>query len=169
MGRKGKLNMEIKYEIKGITLDVFDLIKIHTYYEAACTAEYLMENYDLTEEKAMKLGAVVRRYMDKFNVTEDEAITIDQLGEQLKNVDAPIVLIGDGTMVAYNKLKSIISNIRCAPVSIRYQSAQNVALIAAEKYNESSECVQTAHQVLPNYLRLSQAERELKKKNEKKG
>ncbi len=102
-------------------------------------------------------------------VTEDEAITIDQLGEQLKNVDAPIVLIGDGTMVAYNKLKSIISNIRCAPVSIRYQSAQNVALIAAEKYNESSECVQSAHQVLPNYLRLSQAERELKKKNEKKG
>ncbi len=102
-------------------------------------------------------------------VTEDAAITIDQLGEQLKTVDAPIVLIGDGTMVAYNKLKCTISNIRCAPVSVRYQSAQNVALIAAEKYNESSGCVKTAHQVLPNYLRLSQAERELKKKNEMKG
>ena len=66
--------MEIKYEIKGITLDVYDLIKIHEYYEAACTAEYLMDNYGLTEEQAMELGAKVRRYMDKNNVTEDIAI-----------------------------------------------------------------------------------------------
>lgn len=66
--------MEIKYEIKGVTLDVHDLINIHEYYEAACTAEYLMDNYDLTEEKAMELGARVRRYMNKNNVTEDIAI-----------------------------------------------------------------------------------------------
>lgn len=66
--------MEIKYEIKGITLDVYDLINIHEYYEAACTAEYLMDNYDLTEEQAMELGARVRRYMNKNNVTEDIAI-----------------------------------------------------------------------------------------------
>lgn len=66
--------MEIKYEIKGVTLDVYDLINIHEYYEAACTAEYLMDNYDLTEEQAMELGARVRRYMDKNNVTEDIAI-----------------------------------------------------------------------------------------------
>ena len=66
--------MEIKYEIKGITLDVYDLIKIHEYYQTACTAEYLMDNYKLTEEQAMELGARVRRYMDKNNVTEDIAI-----------------------------------------------------------------------------------------------
>lgn len=66
--------MEIKYEIKGITLDVHDLINIHEYYEAACTAEYLMDNYDLTENEAMRLGADVRRYMDKNNVTENIAI-----------------------------------------------------------------------------------------------
>ena len=66
--------MEIKYEIKGITLNVYDLINIHKYYEIACTAEYLMENYDLTEDEAMKLGAEVREYMDDNNVTEDVAI-----------------------------------------------------------------------------------------------
>ena len=66
--------MEIKYEIHGITLNVYDLMNIHKYYEAACTAEYLMDNYDLTEEQAMELGARVRRYMDKNNVTEDIAI-----------------------------------------------------------------------------------------------
>lgn len=66
--------MEIKYEIKGVTLDVYDLINIHEYYRTACIAEYLMDNYNLTEDKAMSLGARVRRYIDKNNVTEDVAI-----------------------------------------------------------------------------------------------
>lgn len=93
-------------------------------------------------------------------VTEDAAITIDELGEMLKNITRPIVLIGDGTMVAYNKLKEIL-DINIAPLSIRYQSAANVALIAADNIEKSVE----ANELLPNYLRLSQAERELKKKN----
>ncbi len=98
-------------------------------------------------------------------VTEDEAITIDELAEKLKTVTQPIVLIGDGTNVAYKKLKDILPNVSMAPLSIRYQSAANVALIAAEK-TESGECSDLdAGDILPNYLRLSQAERELKKKN----
>ncbi len=99
-----------------------------------------------------------------FNrVAEDEAITIDELGEKLKAVTKPIVLIGDGTLVAYAKLKDTISNIKVANPSIRYQSAANVCIIAAEKVENGFEGSE-AQQVLPNYLRLSQAERELKKK-----
>ena len=37
--------MKIEYEINGITLNVNELSKIAHYYEAACTAEYLLENY----------------------------------------------------------------------------------------------------------------------------
>ena len=66
--------MEIKYEIHGITLNVYDLMNIHKYYEAACIAEYLMDNYELTEDEAMELGDKIRRHMDKNNVTEDIAI-----------------------------------------------------------------------------------------------
>lgn len=98
-------------------------------------------------------------------VTEDSAITIDELGEQLKLIDREIVLIGDGTEVAYKKLKDIISNIKTASPSIRYQSAADVALIAMEAYNEDNSIAVMPHEVLPNYLRLSQAERELKNKN----
>lgn len=101
-------------------------------------------------------------------VTSDSAITIDELGEQLKSVELPIVLIGDGTSVAYNKLKYILNNVSCANDSVRYQSAANVTVLAAEKSSDS-DFVTTAHQLLPRYLRLSQAERELKKKNETKG
>ena len=67
--------MEIKYEIKGTTLDVHDLMEIHAYYEAACTAEYLMENYGITDEnEALCLGYEVRRLMDKYGYDEEEAI-----------------------------------------------------------------------------------------------
>lgn len=96
-------------------------------------------------------------------VTQDEAITIDELGKKLKNVKKPIVLIGDGTLVAYAKLKDVISNIQIANPSIRYQSAANVCIIAAQKVEGGFEGNE-AQQILPNYLRLSQAERELKKK-----
>ena len=67
--------MEIKYEIKGITLDVYDLIKIHEYYEAACTAEFVMENYEVSDEvQALQIGYDVRRLMFKYDYTELEAI-----------------------------------------------------------------------------------------------
>ena len=67
--------MEIKYEIKGITLDVGDLINIHAYYEAACTAEFVMENYEVSDEdQALQIGYDVRRLMDKYDYTELEAI-----------------------------------------------------------------------------------------------
>ena len=66
--------MEFKYEIKGVTLNELDLMDISIYYNIRRTAEYLMDNYDLTEDEAIKLGASVRRYMDKNNVTEDIAI-----------------------------------------------------------------------------------------------
>lgn len=67
--------MKIQYEIKGVTLDVNDLMKAHRYYEAACTAEYLMDNYGITdEEQAMRLGYDVRRLMDEYDWDEETAI-----------------------------------------------------------------------------------------------
>ncbi len=67
--------MKIQYTIKGVTLDDFDLMECHQYYEAACTAEYLMENYDITDEDtAMHLAYDVRRLMNKYGYNEEEAI-----------------------------------------------------------------------------------------------
>lgn len=67
--------MKIEYEIKGVKLDVIDLIKVHEYYGAACTAEYLMDNYDIeNEDEALQLGYDIRRLMDKYEYNEAEAI-----------------------------------------------------------------------------------------------
>ena len=66
--------MEFKYEIKGVTLNEYDMYDIKKYYEAHCTAEYVADNYDVTEEEAIKIGYQVRRLMDKYDSTEEDAI-----------------------------------------------------------------------------------------------
>ena len=71
--------MAFAYNIKGIELTMTDMVNIHKYYEAACTAEYLMENYDhvTSEEQALALGYEVRNTMDKYGI--DEMSSIDHL------------------------------------------------------------------------------------------
>ena len=99
-------------------------------------------------------------------LTEDEAITIDELTERLKTEVKPIVLIGDGANVSYNKMKDVIDNISIASPTIRYQKASSVALIAEELVLKDENNAVSSDELVPKYLRLSQAERELKKKQE---
>ena len=66
--------MKFAYEIKGITIDEYDMYEIKKYYEAHCTAEYIAENYGVTDEEAIELGYQVRRLMDKYDSTEEDAI-----------------------------------------------------------------------------------------------
>ena len=99
-------------------------------------------------------------------LTEDEAITIDELTERLKTQDKQIVLIGDGANVCYNKMKDVLEGISIASPTIRYQSASSVALIAEELILKDENNAVSSDVLVPKYLRLSQAERELKKKQE---
>lgn len=79
--------MKIEYEIKGIILNEWDMYDIKKYYEAACTAEYIMENYDVTEEEAMELGHEVRRLMDKYGGEEDEVVREVMKNRQISDVE----------------------------------------------------------------------------------
>lgn len=97
--------------------------------------------------------------------TPDEALSISDLTEQLKSIDKRIMLIGDGANLCYNKMKDELPSVLIAPLNIRYQSAASVALIAFEKISENENSAISSAELLPNYLRLSQAERELKNKN----
>ena len=98
-------------------------------------------------------------------VTEDDAISIADLTEQLNTVDGRIMLIGDGALLCYNKMKDALPNICLAPLNIRYQSASSACLIASEILGNDENASVSADELLPAYLRLSQAERELKNKN----
>ena len=98
-------------------------------------------------------------------VTDDEAISIPELTERLKNVKGNIMLIGDGANLCYGKMKADLPEILIAPLGMRYQSGASVALIASETLESNKDVLLNAEELLPMYLRLSQAERELKNKN----
>lgn len=66
--------MKIEYTIKGITLNEYEMYDIMKFYEAHCSAEYILENYNVTEEQAIELGYEVRRLMDKYGGDEEDAI-----------------------------------------------------------------------------------------------
>lgn len=92
-------------------------------------------------------------------LTEDMAISIDELGEKIKNYDKPVILVGDGAEICYNKLKGDNTGmLYIAPLNIRKQRASSVALSSFDKEKI------TAKQLSVNYIRLPQAQRELSKK-----
>ena len=89
---------------------------------------------------------------------EDRAIALSDLAEELKTLDGPIFLVGDGSTLAYRTLSGEIPNLVLPPEHRMHQRANGVALLAARKIaaGESGD----ANALTPNYLRLSQAERE---------
>lgn len=94
---------------------------------------------------------------------EDKAVLIDELGEELKQYDKKIVFIGDGSVLCYEKLCENIQNCETADENIRYVHGSSVGFIAEEKIKNGEEPINSAN-LVPFYLRLPQAERELKLK-----
>ncbi|WP_312640517.1 tRNA (adenosine(37)-N6)-threonylcarbamoyltransferase complex dimerization subunit type 1 TsaB [Hydrogenoanaerobacterium sp.] len=94
-------------------------------------------------------------------ITDDEAITIDALQEKLSGLKEkkPIILVGDGALLCYNSFGEK-SRIHLAPPQLRYQHANSVCRAAEQKTAASV----GAGELVPAYLRLPQAERELLKK-----
>jgi len=84
----------------------------------------------------------------------DRAISLAELASEIKNDKIPHFLLGDGAVLCYNYLSENGIDSVLAPDTIRMQSAWGVCL-AAERGDFVS-----PDDVVPNYLRLSQAERE---------
>ena len=88
----------------------------------------------------------------------DRAIGLAELAEGLMSDPAPKLAVGDGAQLCCDYLTSHGIPCRLAPENIRYQSAVGVAL-AAEDMARRGETV-SGRDLVPTYLRLSQAERE---------
>ena len=69
------------------------------------------------------------------------------------------MIVGDGAEITYDFLKNEAPNAVLAPKSRRTQTASSVALAAFQKLFEGK--TQTAAELMPIYLRLPQAQREL--------
>ena len=87
--------------------------------------------------------------------TPDRAISLSDLSEELKNLEEPIFLVGDGSVLCYNSLLEAVPGMVLPPEHKRHQRAVGVGLAALAQPQ-----TQNAGEIVPNYPRLSQAERE---------
>lgn len=101
-------------------------------------------------------------------LTEDRAISLEELADELKKVGKPQILVGDGTQLCYNAFVEMGLSVSLAPPHLQYQAAWGVARGALELARRGETI--TAQALVPSYHRLSQAERErLEKENNKRG
>ena len=119
----------------GLVVPVMDARRSQVY-----TATFLAENGKLSR------------------MCQDRAVSLQELGEELKNVEKSIFLVGDGSVLCYNTLKDKVAKLILPPEHRMHQRATGVALVAADLIaaGESG----NGAELTPNYLRLSQAERE---------
>lgn len=93
-----------------------------------------------------------------IRLREDRAISLEELAQDLKNWDSPVIFVGDGANLCYNTIGIHEERFRLAPEHRRHQRASGVALAAEAAIARGESGDGAALQ--PNYLRLSQAERE---------
>ena len=91
-------------------------------------------------------------------IRDDRAIALSELGEELQTLDGPIFLVGDGSVLTHNTLKETVPGLVLPPEWKQHQRAVGVALAALRQLEQGEPCDGAA--LVPNYLRLSQAERE---------
>ena len=91
-------------------------------------------------------------------IREDRAIALADLGEELKTLEGPIFLVGDGSTLTYKTLGASVPTLVMPPEHRMHQRASGVAIVAAKKIAAGE--TGDANALTPNYLRLSQAERE---------
>lgn len=92
-------------------------------------------------------------------ICDDKAVSVDDLFIELSAFDEKIILAGDGAGICFDSFNGRLHNVVLASENRRYQRAYGAALAALNNnmFINSSELV-------PFYLRLPQAERELKLK-----
>lgn len=99
---------------------------------------------------------------DKLQVLEAQmAVEIDELAKKLCTYGKPMIFLGDGVPVHKDRLeKELMTNydIAFAPAHMNQQRAAAVGMLGIQYYKEGK--TETAMEHKPDYLRVSQAERE---------
>ena len=99
-------------------------------------------------------------------ISPDRAISLAELGQELEKLDGPVFLVGDGSELTYRTLHEQIGELVLPKEHRMHQRAVGVALLARGKAEAG--LAPSGGALTPNYLRLSQAEREKLERANKK-
>mgnify|MGYP000746551992 CR=1 FL=1 len=88
---------------------------------------------------------------------DDDARAVADLSEFVENCKKPLFFVGDGASLCYNKYSNV-PGVLCVPPALRGGRAAAVALVAKQMAERGEAVLPEA--LLPDYHRLSQAERE---------
>lgn len=91
-------------------------------------------------------------------IMDDCAISFAELGAKIKNCEKSVFLVGDGANLCYNTLEDTVPGLILPPEHRLHQRAAGVALVAQAQMDKG--LPGDGASLVPNYLRLSQAERE---------
>jgi len=91
-------------------------------------------------------------------ITEDRAIALSDLAQEIKKYEKPVFLVGDGSNLCYNTLLESVPKLVLPPEYRLHQRAVGVGLAALKQISAGE--AGDGKTLVPNYLRLSQAERE---------
>ena len=146
---------------------------------AVSTLRAMAENYSDTDcyVCAVMDARCNQVYNALFEITDgiitrlcdDRALLCDELTQEIADLSQKstknIIIVGDGTDIFYPFVKDL-KNVKKSSSQRRYQNAVGVGFCSRERF-ESDNTIKPA-ELLPFYLRLPQAERELKAKEDKK-
>lgn len=100
-----------------------------------------------------------------IRISEDAAISAEELYSMLEKTNKSIYIVGDGTELCVRGAKDELkSKLVPAPEHLRYAKANSVALAAFNHHDDFKNC----SELIPKYLRLPQAQRELLKREKEK-
>lgn len=104
-----------------------------------------------------------------FHVIKDqEAIAVKELAQLLNTMEGPVTFLGDGVPVYKEILEEELTVTHFyAPANINRQRAASVGLLGMQYYKEGK--AETAADHKPDYLRVSQAERERQERKQEGG
>lgn len=142
------------YGVSGVICPIMDARRNQVY---TGMYEYVQETRDQ--------GEVVPRFTV---LAEQMAVSMDELIEQLNHVGKAVTFLGDGVPVHRERIAEKLT-VPCsfAPNYCNRQSAAAVGTLALEYYQLGK--IETAAEHKPDYLRVSQAERERAEREQKKG
>lgn len=98
----------------------------------------------------------------------DQPLKLAELDTLLSSYRKDIILVGDGSRIAYEYLHDKFPSLQIFSEPFRFQHASGVAFAAFSHYNNGESPI-SGSELQPEYLRLSQAEREYKKRSDNNG